>query len=249
MSDFDEALFKKRIIELSERALNRGIYTYTAFLSLAEQDIVNQLKRNLFSGVELFGGFLDAERRVARFGTADYEENYPITTLKATPKSQRFSDELTHRDFLGAIMSLGIKRELIGDILVKDNSGYIVCLDKAAEFICENLTKIKHTDIECSACEEQPQLNENEFEEVSAIIQSERIDSIIAAAFLLSRTVSQEFIEKGLCYSNARLIEKLTYVPQAGEIISVRGKGRFIYEGVTKKTKKGRLSVLIKKYI
>ena len=249
MSDFDEELFKRRMLELSERAYNRGIYTYTSFLSLSEQDIIYRLKRTLVSSYEFFGGFPSAERKIARFGEANYEEVYPIVVIKAEPKAQKFSDELSHRDFLGALMSLGIKRELIGDIVVEENRGYILCLDKSAEFICQNLVKIKHTDITCSICEALPNVGEEKLEEMTVIIQSERIDSIIAAAFSLSRSAAQDLIERGLCFANSKLIEKLTYLPETGEIISVRGKGRFVYESVAKNTKKGRLCVVIKKYI
>lgn len=250
MNNYDDELLKKRFIELSERAYSRGIYTYSPFLSLAEQDLLTRIKKSLFCSFQLYGGYEGAERQVARFGSGETARNdgeYPIVCVKASPKSAKFSDELSHRDFLGALMSLGIKRELIGDIVVADKTGYIFCLEKSAAFLTENLVKIRHTDIVCEISDADFEVKPPP-EETTVVIASERIDSIIAAVFSLSRSAAQECIEKGIAFVNSALVEKLTFVPEKGDIISVRGHGRFIYEGTVKSTKKGRLLISVRKY-
>ena len=122
----DERFLASRLKELSKRSYNRGIWTYSDFLTMAEQALVSLSAENEF---ELVGGFDAAERRLVIFGSEDscgYQFEPPIKVVKIEPVSKKFSDALTHRDFLGAIMSLGIKREVLGDIVVRENIGYVV---------------------------------------------------------------------------------------------------------------------------
>ena len=121
----EEELLYKRFIELSKKSEN-GYYLFSDFLGLNEQSIFNEAKLKFgHSKYTLFGGANGCERIMVRFGDAEefgYEEEFPIKIILAEPKAPKFADKLTHRDFLGAILNLGIERKAIGDIIIKENS-------------------------------------------------------------------------------------------------------------------------------
>ena len=149
MSDATE-LLKKRFIELSRTADMGGYFTFTDFLGLAEQSALNEVKKELRSSFTAFGGASGTERVIVRFGNADeigYECDFPIVCLKISPKAPKFADRLTHRDFLGALLNLGIERAVLGDIAIIDNSAYLFAKDTIAEFIRDSLERVKHTDV------------------------------------------------------------------------------------------------------
>ena len=248
MSD-EENLLKKRFSELAERAYSKNIYTFTEFLSPAEQNLLRYTVKGVPYRFE--GGFENAEKALCVFGSeklCGYEGFAPIEFIKIEPCSMKFSGELAHRDFLGSIMSLGIRRSTLGDIIVKDNVAYAPCLDNIADYICENLVEIKHTNVRCSKIEEIPENAipipvESEF-----VVASERLDSIVSSIYKLSRSES-----KGLCEHEKVLVGGIpvlnaSYTPKEGEIISVRGHGKFIYCGIKLETKKGRLRCFAKIY-
>ena len=122
----DDKLLRKRLAELSARSAARGIWTYSEFLTMAEQSIL--LDTPELSPFSLFGGYEGAERRLACFGgeeTVSYPASPPVSCLIAEPVSRKFAEALSHRDFLGALMSLGIRREMLGDIIVAEPGALI----------------------------------------------------------------------------------------------------------------------------
>ena len=242
----EEKLLSKRFAELSARACSRGVYEYSDFLSLASQDIL--FKTRLSGEVRLVGGYDTAERRIACFLPDEcyYEEEPPVAYIQIEPISQKFADSLTHRDFLGALIGLGIKRDVLGDIIIHENCGYLICKEEISDYIEDTLAKVKHTDVKCRKIYELPKVSVELPDLSYAVISSERMDSIVAAAFNLSRSDSQELFERERVFVSGRLTQSLTVSPKAGDIISVRGFGRFIYEGVERETKKGRLRVKIR---
>ncbi len=104
---------------------------------------------NLPCDYATFGGYDGAERAVAAFGNGCQYAEFPVKIIKAEPLSQKFADKLSHRDFLGSLMGLGIKRNVLGDIVIKENTGYIFCLDSIADYIVQNLDKVRHTGVKC----------------------------------------------------------------------------------------------------
>lgn len=245
-------LIKKRFSELAKRADNKGIFTYTPFLGLAEQDALFRMKRELsFIPFEAFGGSAGCERVMVRFGSADtlgYDEPFPIKLLFAEPLSAKFADKLTHRDILGALMGLGIERETIGDIVIRESGAYIFCAETMAAHIAESFTKAKHTDLKVEFAEKLPEGALYRLSPAELTIASERLDCIIAAYAKLSRGDAAELIGKGLVFVNGAQIESGSKpVPENG-IVSVRGYGRFILREQARRTRKDRLVVRIEKY-
>ena len=249
----DTELLQKRFIELANLSYNSGIYTFTDFLGLAEQSAFEGIKRTIHGiPYEAFGGAEGAERVMIRFGSEEslgYEVPFPIVCIKAEPVSQKFADKLTHRDFLGALLNLGIERSTLGDIPILDNVGYIFASEDIAPFILSELTRVKHTEIRLSLVEKLPEGELFKTERRLVQISSERLDAVIARVFSLSREDAQSLFAKKLVFTSGRQCESTSYTPKENETVSVRGHGRFIYRGFASNSKKGKLNVAVDVYV
>lgn len=249
----DIELLKKRFCEIAEKSYNGGYFTFTDFLGLPEQsafsEILPKLKGHKYTA---FGGTEGAERIVIRFGDPEemgYEAPFPICAVKIEPLSQKFADKLTHRDFLGALLNLGIERCTLGDIVISDNVGYVFALEDMAKFITNELSRVKRTDVKAAIVEELPSTELYRTEQKRIQISSERIDAIIARVYCISRDESLSLFKKKLVYVNGKLCENNSYNPKADEKISVRGHGRFIYRGYDSLSRKGKLNAIVEVYV
>lgn len=249
----DTELLKRRFVELSRKSFNSGIFTFTDFLGLAEQSAFNEIKKEL-RGVkyEAFGGADGAERVIIRFGSdgeLGYSMPYPISIIKAEPISPKYADKLTHRDFLGAILNLGIERDTLGDIVIIDNVGYIFALEGIAPYIADGLIKVKRTDVCAKIVTELPEGELYRTERRMIQISGERLDAVVAKVFSLSREDAQTLFKRRLVFADGREIDSPSYTPKENEKISVRGRGRFIYVGRQSLSKKGKLNVAVDLYV
>ena len=235
--------------ELALRSYDRGIYEYTDFLSLSQQSELNKL--DLPVSFVFFGGYDNAERSIAVFGNEDefgYPPDVPVRYILIEPLQMKFADALTHRDFLGSVIGLGVKREALGDIVVKDNCAYLVCLDTISDYVIENLDKVKHTSVKCTFADDVPDDVLPELTYREYIIASERLDVVVSAVYDLSRAESQRKIESEQVFCNSVLITNSSFGLHSGMIVSVRGYGRFIYDGMIRMTKKGRNVIAVRLY-
>jgi RNA-binding protein YlmH len=245
----DEQLLKNRFAELARRAFIRESYAYSEFLTLAEQDVLTKMA--FAPGLAPFaleGGYPAAERKVACFGDErknGYAQEPPIVCVAVSPVHQKFADTLTHRDFLGALMALGFRRSVLGDIVVSENCGYVFCLESVAGYVAEQFTQVRRTTVRC-AVTQAPDLAAELPEPVSLAVASERADAVVAAVYKLSRNESQQLISQEKVFVNSRQIESPGFVLPPGGLVSVRGFGRFLYEGVAGETRRGRLRVSIR---
>ena len=247
----EEQVLMGRLRDLAKRAYEKNIYTYSSFLSLPEQGVFDGMTKELsFIPYELFGGHEMAERKVVGFGSEElfgYPGQFPVTILKVTPALEKFGEELNHRDYLGSLMNLGIRRDTIGDILVKGKTGFIFCLDDVAEFIIQNLIKIRHTQISCVKIDDDIELKPSLIDE-SYPVSSMRLDVIIAAACKLSRKEALSFFERNEVQLNSKVTTENAVNLKPGDVFSVRGKGKFILESIGGTTKRGRTYINVKRY-
>ena len=246
----EQELCRKRLLDLSRQADRKGIVLFSDFLNLNEQNIFHSLQKELYTTAELSGGYEQAERQMVAFhpDALLFPWEYPITCLKIEPLAAKFSESLTHRDFLGAVLNLGIERSVIGDILVQEHTAWIFCHNKISDYIIENLTRVRHTTMKISRVDNPEHFPTPQFETISGTCASVRLDSLIGLAFQSSRSSMVSFIEGGQVFVNGKLITSNGYEPKDGDIISVRSKGRFRYEGVFGQTKKGRYSIKLSRY-
>lgn len=244
---------KKRLKELAEKSYMQNIYCFTGFLGMAELDTFYRAQAE-FSHVPytVFGGNVGSERQMVRFGSQEllgYEEAFPIVCLHIRPLLAKFADELTHRDVLGACMNLGIERGTLGDIMLRDNSAYLYCTETIAPYIIENLVRIRHTSVTCRRFEGEmgalaPRLEAKELQ-----VASERLDAVLAKAYGISREKSQLLFREKKIFVNGRQQENNSAVPKVGDIVSVRGYGRLVYEGMSHTTRKGKCNIRVAFYV
>lgn len=239
----EQELCKKRLIDLSKQANRKGIVLFSDFLNLNELNIYHQSEKLFETKTESFGGVPYAERQIIAFipDALYYEWNYPITALRIVPAYPKFAETLGHRDILGAIMKLGVDRNKIGDIIIGDGVYYLLCEENIAGYFMENLNKIRHTIVKIEECTPENLTVTQKLEEKDGIITSNRLDSVIACVYKLSRSQALELFRQEKVFVNGKLTTNVTYTCHTDDIISVRGYGRFIYLSEYGETNKGRL--------
>ena len=249
----DEQILKGRLTDLAKRAYTQNIYTYSNFLSPAELAVFEDIRNEIsYISWELYGGNELCERQMVGFGSEEefgYLGEFPICVIKVTPLLAKFSDSLNHRDFLGALMHLGIERDTLGDILIKDNTAYIFCLERIADYICDELTKVKHTNVKCEKTDVDIPALTPTLEDVEFPVASLRLDGIIASLLKCSRKEALSFFEEKRVTLNGRVTGRNSILLKDGDIFSVRGHGKFIFGHAGGNTRKGKIYVHIRKYI
>ncbi len=239
----EEQLFCRRLQELADMCDRRGIPTYSNFLNLNEQSLFWQMQPELsYVSCTLEGLHPMAERKIACFRPkgAGREMPAPLSVVKILPQNARFAEELSHRDYLGTLLGLGIERKKIGDIFIHEQAAYVVCTSGLEEFICKNLFRIRHTTVTCELAAPQDIQFELKFRQMSGSVASFRIDALIAMAFRLSRSKAAELIAGEKAFVNGKLTTSSGAVLKEGDIVSVRGMGRFLFCSQGNVTKKGR---------
>lgn len=234
----------KHFADLSRRAEFSGRTVFSDFLGLAELSELKSMK--LFPKPHFWGGFSESERVVAAFGECE-NEDFPICIVGIKPVNRKFADELSHRDFLGSLMALGIKRDVIGDIIVSENCGYVFCLENIAEYITENLKEVKHMTVKCEICLELPSFAVPVPESSEYIVSSLRLDVLVSAVFKLSRSSAAELFAKEKVFVNG-VLKNASYTVSNGDSITVRGLGKFVFVGELRRTKKDKAVAQMKIY-
>ncbi len=248
----EEMMLRKRLIDLSNQSYQRDIVTFSDFLNLNELHILHTTPKELFpSGYYAFGGYDLAERQMIAFqpDALLYEYEYPIQAVVIRPLNVRFAEELSHRDYLGSVMNLGVERSKFGDIVVKDGEAIIFVCEEIADYIIHNLIRIKHTAVQCVRKDGKDITYTPVFTELKGTVPSVRLDTILSVAFPMSRSKLTAYITAGKVFVNGKLITSNGYRLEKGNLISVRGLGRISYEGILSETKKGRYYVSVRKYI
>lgn len=249
----EEEIFKRRMIELANKSYQQNIYTYTNFLDMYQQELFYQVAKDIsHTAYGLYGGHAYGDRVMISFGSADilgYEPEYPMDCILLSPAHSKYSDKLTHRDFLGALTHIGIDRSNLGDILTEDNKAYIFCTKHITPVILEELTKVKHTNVICSRIDDNEIYIEAKYQEHVGFVSSCRLDSILGLAFKLSRSQSITYVQGKKVFVNGRLIQSNSFMLKNNDVISVRGMGKFIYEGADTMSKKGRYHIILKIFI
>ncbi|MCR5148447.1 MAG: hypothetical protein K6C35_05710 [Eubacterium sp.] len=243
---------RKRIEELAFKAVRSGNYTYTDFMGQGDLASFLDYADTLGVPYTVCGGYPESERAVICFGSVEmcgYSEDPPIRLVEIRSRGKKFAEELTHRDYLGALMNLGITREMLGDIIISDNIAYVFVAEHMAGYITDSLMNVKHTAVDCCLTEELPEGLGSKKEERQLIVSSNRLDSIIARVFNLSREQAGDCIREGRVFVNGRTAVKKEKSLAEGDRVSVRGKGKFIFSTENGKTKKDRLSITILLYI
>lgn len=227
------------------------IPTRSDFLDMHQRSLVESMLKNEKHDcrVEFFGGYDDAERVVCCFlpdyASAESDSGLAVARVSVTPGGR----QLTHRDYLGSLLGLGIKREKTGDIIVRDDGADIVICEELAEFISLNYDKAGRTSL---SVEILPigdlKVAEKSFSEREDTVASLRLDNIISSAFGISRSKAAEAIKKGIVFVNNTECLKIDKDVSEGDKLVLRGRGKTYLTEIGGISRKGRVYVKFRVY-
>lgn len=247
----EERLLLSRVWDKREQCRLRSIPAATAFLSPQEQAAATRLLNALGQreGYAFWGGYEGAERQRLLF-LPDWMAEPDDSAVAALRVVCRSGATLTHRDFLGSLMALGLTREKIGDILV-ESGGCQVLVDPAAlDFLTQSWDSAGRERLTVTPLPlEELTVPEAAVKEVRDTVSSLRLDNVLASAFSLSRGRAAEAVEKGAVQVNYTVCQKPDKPVSAGDVITCRGLGKCVLDAVGSPTKKGRLPVAIRRFI
>ncbi|MBY0754857.1 RNA-binding protein [Clostridium sardiniense] len=195
--------------------------------------------------VESFGAFKESERRMISFNNI-YDTKFPIRVLEIR-NSSKFT-KVTHRNYLGSILSLGIERDKIGDLIVKEDICYVAVYEEIADYILMNLKSIGKTPCKITELFEDIEAITHEFKEETILISSIRIDSIVAKLTNKSRGLAQKMIDEGLVLINYNINREKSFEVEKDDRITIRKYGKYIIGDCTGRSKSGKYKINIKKY-
>jgi RNA-binding protein YlmH len=232
------------------QCLENYMATSTTFLDMRQRTLAEaQCRQHKGLRYCFYGGYEDAERTAAVFlpDYAELSDHDPLALLRIARDGNR---SLSHRDYLGSLMGLGVRREIIGDILVREDGADIVIMKDMADFLLYHYEKAGRTSLKAEILPiSQIIVPESRFEEKRDTVASLRLDNLIASAFSMSRGKAAEAIESGLVFVNGLQDEKSDRQIKEGDKLVLRGKGKVLLKAVGGVTRKDRISIVIHKYI
>lgn len=242
----DEKILTARIGDLENRAEKTDKPQFLGFLSEGESAIALERLGKSALNVKFFGGYEGAGRNFLCVAPKFCENpQFPIAAVTARYRKQ---DKLSHRDFLGSLMALGLTREKIGDILVEDGRAVFFAEKTVSDFIVSQINKVGRVGVTLKIGADYPLPEIGKKQEFSSTVSSSRLDCVIAAILNTSRNKALEVIEQSLVSVNSFLTEKPTLKINSGDKISVRRKGRFDIISIDEISKKGRIILRYEKY-
>ena len=254
----DDKICLSQILDKIEMSKKRNKIECTDFLDMYQVALVqNFLKKIQFNNCILYGGYEEAERKIAIVYPEDYtgnmvQKNYnKILKVVRVVLSEEEQGKYAHRNYLGGIVKLGFKREKVGDILVLDEGADIIVVDEFANILKEqlpSLTRFENSKIEIKNLDDLKK-KEIKIEEVKIIVPSLRLDNIVSDLARTSRSKAAQIINQERVFVNGQNETKLSKQLKLNDIITIRGKGRFVIKEFCGTTRSGRTVILIEKYV
>ncbi len=241
----------RHLLDLCRKSEKTGAWQYSGFLSPAEQDDLLCSREAAGFSFLLTGGYENAERKILAAGNAEEmgPPEPPVSVIAVKPKSEKYAEELTHRDYLGAILGLGIERSLIGDILVRDHRAWFFCLSSAADMLTSSLNQVRRTAVTAEiTTADVPELQPR-YAPLRVNVASERLDAVVAVFAGLSRGQADRLFDSEKVFVNGRMTTDRSARLKEGDFFSVRGFGKAVYDGIEYETKKKRYMVRLRKLI
>lgn len=239
-----------RMFELIERAQEVKKPLFTDFLDPFQRRIALEISTGSAVKALSWGGFQEAERSIVGFFAPEIElseGDFPLSFIKIEDKG--WGKGLNHRDYLGALLGTGIKRDKIGDLVVREKTCWAAVHSDVEEYLAVNLDRVGRNRVEVSIVEGSEELPLPRFREVRVTVASARLDAVIGAAFTLSRGSALEYIKGEKVKVNWEPCIRPGTPLKEGDVISVRGKGKFRITEIAGLTRKGRIGMIISMYI
>lgn len=251
----EDRLLLAKVLDRAEQARRRNVPACTDFLSpqqrIQAQDLLHLAGIGEHAFVSL-GGYPEAERNILLFlpdwlEAEDAQTQSPLRFLRAAFRAE---DALTHRDLLGSLMGMGIVREKVGDILVSSESCDLVVLESVAEFLLQSWVSAGRARLRVEEIDAgELRIPQARFEEMRDTVSSLRLDAVASTGFRMARGKAAELISSGRVQVNWRECTKADKLLTEGDTVSARGFGKFQLIQVGGVTKKGRISIVVKRYV
>ncbi len=242
-------IFTAKINDLYRLCQRRGEARFSAFLDEAQQADAEVASESGFNTM-WFGGFPEARRRILGVFPEWETPSEDAFDIDAIRISASFGGDLSHRDCLGSLMSLGIDRSKLGDILIDGTDAYVFVCGDISDYIIMNISKIGGRGVAVKKCAlSEVKSAGYKFEIKDTVAASERLDAVIASILKLSRAQAAKLISRELVQINHRIATDNSKTLSPGDIISARGFGRFEYIGAGANTGSGRLHIKVKRFI
>ena len=244
-SDHNDKLFLSKLDDAAYLCEKRQKAYFFSFLSERQQAVADNYLRGIkYPAYSFFGGYEGAERKVLGLFFYD-EEPFPVSALDFR---FRKSDKLSHRDFLGAVMSLGVEREMVGDILVEDGRCVMFVKSEIKDYITSQIFKVGNVGVKITEAEPDSLPEGRGFDERDYTVSSLRLDNVVAAVTGLSREKTKQLILSGRVFRNHLECQNISQSVSQEDTLTVRGKGKFVINGVLGETKKHRIRISIIHY-
>jgi RNA-binding protein YlmH len=245
----DSELLIARIRDAIRLCDTSGMPKFVGFLTAEEAAIAEKTAKNELGRYELFGGY-DAAERVVFGAFPDWcEDKAAFSPITSVTFSYRAQDRLSHRDILGALMSLGIRRETVGDILIEEGRAVAFLQRDILPAVLDGIIKIGRVGVTATEGFNEPLPEMGKMLDITDTVASLRLDCVVSALLSCSRGDATELILDGAVSVNSVLVEKCVKTVSAGDKITVRRKGKFIIDSVSERTRKDRIVLKAKKYI
>lgn len=241
-ADDDERLFVRRIVDLAQAVQSRGVSRATAFLSDRQQELARAALSGIgFDAYVFDGGYPDAERRILCLQGEYGDDALPAVCLFA---ELVHADAVpTHRDYLGALMALGVKRECIGDILPCETGAYFFVLSRVAPLVCEELSGVGRCSVRVRAAQAQELPGQADRPVHTATVPSLRLDALLAVMLHISRGEAAQLVKSGMVEVNHVATSSAHYEVYENDVFSIRGRGKYRLCAVGAQSRKGRTFV------
>lgn len=254
----EDKMCLSQILDKIEFSKTREKIESTDFLDMYQVALVeNFLRKIKFNNYKLYGGYEEAERKVLIIYPEKYddkmlEKNYDkILKIVRINLPEEEKGKYSHRNYLGGIIKLGLKREKVGDIMVSDDGADIIVVDEFADILkgeLPSLTRFENSNIEIEKIKDLKK-QELKIEEVKIIVPSLRLDNIVSDLARTSRSKAAQIIAQERVFVNGQNETKLSKQLKLNDVITIRGKGRFIIKKFEGTTRSGRTVLLIEKYV
>ncbi len=252
INDTEDRLELSQILDKARLALKRHQPYYTNFLNPHHLYLAKPILKQVvdLSFLE-YGGYKRAERRRLALMPDYYLPELvdsPITLLEIT--GQFKFESVSHRDFLGAILGTGIKREMIGDLLLYQEGCQVVISSEIKDYLLLNLEQVHRIGVDVKEIEfESLQVEPEQIKEINTTVASLRLDSVASSGFSTSRSKMSKEIEQGKVKVNWKVVDNPAYSVKQDDILSIRGRGRVEIDQLLGESNRGRVKLRLKRYI
>ncbi len=245
----EQNLFDGKIRDLISRGMGAGGMAFSPFLTAEEAKIAAGICKNAGVAYLLYGGYDGAERKILAVSDLEPELLKDCVPLVLLEIHVSHLDEISNRDVLGALMASGVRRDVLGDIIVRDGVAMVIAAEHIKDYLIDHIKSIGHQTAVLKEANSDFKIPPPRFEEIKMTVASLRLDAVVAAICKCSREQANQLIEGGVVYLNHSQTLKKTKEVSSGDCISVRKKGKWLVDECGDFTKKGRIIMKFKKYI